>query len=70
MCKAKIKIKNMFKIKVNIVNVVNIKFMVKVKVFRYEIMLLLGLYQIWPDIRSIIFPDTGYPAWPDTGYLA
>ena len=32
----------------------------------------LGLYQIliWPDIRPIILPDTGYPAWPDTGYPA
>ena len=29
---------------------------------------------IWPDIRPIILPDTGYPAgylaWPDTGYPA
>ena len=31
-----------------------------------------GLYRIliWPDIRPIILPDTGYPAWPDTGYPA
>ena len=30
----------------------------------------IGLYRIliWPDIRQIILPDTGYPAGPDTGY--
>ena len=33
----------------------------------YSIRLFLGLYRIliWPDIRPIILPDTGYPAWPD-----